>query len=599
MMPHQARPCRAPGATATKTSPRIPLGGVKGRPFIVFAPVPIYNVTMVDVLIQTHNEELNLAHALKSVQGWVNRIFVVDSGSTDRTAEIAREYGATFVFHPWEGYARQKNWALDNLPFESPWVLILDADESITPSLREEIVPIISKPVDSVRTAGFYLNRTFIFLGQAIYHCGYFPSWNLRLFKHGLARYEDREVHEHMLVNGPTAYLKNLMIHEDRRGLEHFVAKHNRYSTLEAQSIYRSKAKWPGIKRLFSDRMARTRYLKDKVVPRLPAPWLFRFFYMYILRLGLLDRRGGWMLSNFIASYDLSVYAKYRELKRLGGKEPPRIAGLSLPEGNMLLAVPKENGAENAVDQSSVATFPQVVTRERSEQSHSGNGDSAQGEHGAVSTLTSEENPPPRAEQGRWCDHAEAARKNGRRDEVADPGSSPITFTRHRSPWSTRLAWYFVQATFFRLSIHNAYRWRALLLRMFGAKLGRQVRIRRTVRIEIPWHLRIGDATVVGDFAILYSLGQITLGRNVTISQYAHLCAGTHDLTTRDFTLICTPITLGDDVWVAADAFVGPGVAIGERTVLGARSSAFTNLPAGVIAVGSPAKAIKPRILRD
>lgn len=571
----------------------------------MFAPVPIYNVTMVDVLIQTHNEELNLPHALKSVQGWVNRVFVVDSGSTDRTADIAREFGAIFIYHPWEGYARQKNWALDNLPFESPWILILDADESITPSLRDEIVSIVSKPVDSVRTAGFYLNRTFIFLGQAIYHCGYFPSWNLRLFKHGLARYEDREVHEHMLVNGPSAYLKNLMIHEDRRGLEHFVAKHNRYSTLEAQSIYRSKARWPGIRRLFSDRMARTRYLKDKVVPRLPAPWLFRFFYMYILRLGILDRRGGWMLSNFIASYDLSVYAKYRELKRLGGKEPPRVTGLSLPEGNLLLTVPKENRAESEMDQPSAATFPPVITRERSEHSHAGNGDSAQGDNAVASTLTSEEHLPAHTEPARRSHPEETGRENGkRRDVVADPGSSPITFTRHRSPWSTRqkiarMAWYFVQATFFRLSIHNAYRWRALLLRLFGAKLGRQVRIRRTVRIEIPWHLRIGDGTVVGDFAILYSLGKITLGRNVTISQYAHLCAGTHDLTTRDFTLICTPMTLGDDVWVAADSFVGPGVTIGERTVLGARSSAFSNLPAGVIAVGSPARAIKPRILRD
>jgi putative colanic acid biosynthesis acetyltransferase WcaF len=191
-----------------------------------------------------------------------------------------------------------------------------------------------------------------------------------------------------------------------------------------------------------------------------------------------------------------------------------------------------------------------------------------------------------------------------RHTAIADDGYEAIPYTRHRSPWSTRqkiarMVWYFVQATFFRLSIHNAYRWRAFLMRLFGAKLGRQVRVRRTVRIEIPWHLRIGDGTVVGDFAILYSLGQITLGRNVTISQYAHLCAGTHDLTTREFTLICTPITLGDDVWVAADAFVGPGVTIGDRTVLGARSSAFGDLPAGVIAVGTPAKAIKPRVLRD
>ncbi len=293
---------------------------------------------MIDVLIQTHNEELNLPHALASLKGWANKVFVVDSGSTDRTVEIGREFGAVVIVHPWEGYAAQKNWALDYLPFESPWILILDADEAVSPSLKDEIVQVVSRPVDRVKTAGYYINRVLIFLGQHIYHCGYFPSWNLRLFKRGMARYEDREVHEHMTVNGPTAYLKQLLIHEDRRGLEHFIAKHNRYSTLEAKSIYNSRASWPGIKRMFTDRVARTRFLKDRVVPRLPAPWLFRFFYMYVLRMGLLDRRAGWMLCSYIASYDLFVYSKYRELRRLRGQHHSRIGGLAIPEGQMLVA---------------------------------------------------------------------------------------------------------------------------------------------------------------------------------------------------------------------------------------------------------------------
>ncbi|HMO25873.1 MAG TPA: glycosyltransferase, partial [Tepidisphaeraceae bacterium] len=91
-------------------------------------------------MIQTHNEELNLPHTLESVKGWVRHVFVVDSGSTDNTRKIAEEFGATFIHHPWEGYAAQKNWALDNLPFEAPWVLILDADEAVSPKLREEII---------------------------------------------------------------------------------------------------------------------------------------------------------------------------------------------------------------------------------------------------------------------------------------------------------------------------------------------------------------------------------------------------------------------------------------------------------------------------
>jgi putative colanic acid biosynthesis acetyltransferase WcaF len=171
---------------------------------------------------------------------------------------------------------------------------------------------------------------------------------------------------------------------------------------------------------------------------------------------------------------------------------------------------------------------------------------------------------------------------------------------RHRSVWTTRqkvgrAAWALVQGTLFRFSPHNAYGWRALLLRAFGASVGPQVKIRRTVRIEIPWHLTIGEHSAVGDFAILYSLGTITIGRYVTISQYAHLCAGTHAARTRAMPLLRPPITLGDDVWVAADAFVGPGVTIGARTVLGARASAFADLPGDVIAVGNPAKPIKPR----
>src|SRR5689334_20759889 len=185
----------------------------------------------VDFMIPTFNERQNLPHALASVMGWANRVFILDSGSTDGTQEYARSMGAEVIEHPREGYARQKNWGLDNLPFESPWVFILDADESITPQLRDEIAAICSKPPREVDEAGFYVNRYLVFMGKRIRHCGYFPSWNLRLFKRGAARYEERPVHEHMIVQGREGYLHGLMAHEDHRGLEYYVAKHNRYST--------------------------------------------------------------------------------------------------------------------------------------------------------------------------------------------------------------------------------------------------------------------------------------------------------------------------------------------------------------------------------
>lgn len=186
----------------------------------------------------------------------------------------------------------------------------------------------------------------------------------------------------------------------------------------------------------------------------------------------------------------------------------------------------------------------------------------------------------------------------------AAPAAPVYPPDRLQSPYSlgenlARVLWYTIGWFLFRLPIHNAYGWRAWLLRRFGARLGRNVRIRRTVHIEMPWNLTIGDGTIVGDYAILYTLGPVTIGCHVTISQYAHICAGTHDASTRAFRLVRSPITIGDDVWIAADAFVGPNVTIGPRTIVGARASAFSDLPPDVVAVGNPAKVIKARVLHD
>lgn len=289
---------------------------------------------MVDCLIQTHNEELNLPHVLASLAGWTNKVFVVDSGSSDSTLAIAQRAGAVVVHHDWEGYAGQKNWALANLPWESDWILIVDADESVTPELRREIERVTRQPADQTGPAGYYINRIFIFMGRRIRHCGYFPSWNLRLFKRGRARYENRRVHEHMLVDGPTAYLKGLLSHEDRRGLEHFIAKHNRYSTLEAQELYASTVPWPGFGKLFRDRMARRRFLKTRILPSLPLPWFGKFLYMYLFLEGFLDRAAGWNLCLIIATYEYFIYLKLKELKRLGGRQPV-VNGLSITEGTL------------------------------------------------------------------------------------------------------------------------------------------------------------------------------------------------------------------------------------------------------------------------
>jgi len=273
---------------------------------------------MIDVLIITDNEEANVGYCLEALSGWTSQIFVVDSGSTDRTEEIAREHGAEFIHQDWLGYAAQKNFALEHLPFTSDWILIVDADEVITEDLRREIEAVCTRPVDEVEESGFYLNRRLIFMGRPIRHCGYFPSWNLRLFKRGRAVYEDREVHEHMIVDGPTGYLPSPMEHRDRRGLGSYIAKHNEYSTLEAQSLVNGlRSDRDGIKAsLLGNALERRRWMKLRVYPWLPFPWVFRFLYMFILRLGFLDGVNGLRFCVFITSYEMFVRLKLIELRR-------------------------------------------------------------------------------------------------------------------------------------------------------------------------------------------------------------------------------------------------------------------------------------------
>ncbi len=285
----------------------------------------------IEFLILTKNEEINLPHTLRALMPWADRVHIVDSESTDGTRAVAEELEAefpgkiNFVVQPWLGYAKQKNWALDTLPFESDWIFIVDADEIVLAELREELLAIASKDQASVPEAGFYINRYFIFLGKRIRHCGYYPSWNMRFFKRGKARYEEREVHEHMLVDGPEGYLKGHMEHNDRRGLEEYMAKHNKYSTLEAREIHRvmtgdsAKSEHLGA-RLFGSGLERRRWIKHNLYPKLPCKWLFRFLWMYILKLGFLDGVTGFRFCMFIAAYELLIGLKIVEL-RLDARE--------------------------------------------------------------------------------------------------------------------------------------------------------------------------------------------------------------------------------------------------------------------------------------
>ncbi len=268
----------------------------------------------IDVLIPTLNEKMHIEEAVRNART-VGNVYVLDSFSTDGTQELARRAGAHVVEHAFVDYAKQKNWGLDNLPFTGRWIFILDADERITPQLRAELFRIAREdgPVN-----GYYVNRVVIYMGHAVRRGGLYPSWNLRFFRRGKARYEDRAVHEHMLCEGEAAYIPRPleMLHIRRESLFEWIRKHIRYADLESTEWIRlRKGERPGAEasRLFRDLLRYRWYLRREVWPRTPFRPLLRFLYMYVVRLGVLDGRAGLRLAALNACYEYMIGLLYRE----------------------------------------------------------------------------------------------------------------------------------------------------------------------------------------------------------------------------------------------------------------------------------------------
>jgi putative colanic acid biosynthesis acetyltransferase WcaF len=158
--------------------------------------------------------------------------------------------------------------------------------------------------------------------------------------------------------------------------------------------------------------------------------------------------------------------------------------------------------------------------------------------------------------------------------------------------------WWLVQALLFAPSPQIMFAWRRFLLRLFGAKIGRDVKIRPSATVTYPWKLTIGDHSWIGDDSTLYSLGTIDIGAHAVISHKVYLCAGSHDYSKRGFDILSPHITVGDQVWIANDVFVAPGVTIGAGAVIGARSSVFSDMPSGMVCKGSPAVSYKERTIK-
>jgi glycosyltransferase involved in cell wall biosynthesis len=241
------------------------------------------------VALISKNEEANLARTLKSV-AWASEIVIVDSGSTDGTEAIAREFGAKFFAEDWKGFGAQKNSAIAKC--SSDWVLALDADEEVSADLAREIEALLA---GSPQHAGYFLARRNYFLGRWIRRGGYYPDPKLRLFRRGTARFEERAVHETMRCSGSTGQLRGDLLHHAYPSLDGYIEHMNRYSALGAGQ-------------------ARERGKTSRSLPaflwNVYAVPVATFWYNYFLRLGFLDGREGFLLHLYHSAYVSWKYAK-------------------------------------------------------------------------------------------------------------------------------------------------------------------------------------------------------------------------------------------------------------------------------------------------
>lgn len=269
------------------------------------------------VVILTKNEERHITRALSSVSGIADRCIVVDSGSTDCTIELAGNHGAEVWENPWVNYATQFNWALDQLPEETDWVLRLDADEVVTPRLALQILELLPKL--GLNTQGVYVSRYMHFLGRQIRWGGVFPIRVLRLFRHGAGRCEDRWMDEHILVEGTTVNFSGEIIDDNRNSLTWWTEKHNSYASREVIDLLNLEYGFMPHETVADLRGGRQagvkRWLKERIYARLPGGFraLLYFIYRYVVRLGFLDGKEGMafhVLQGFWYRYlvDVKVY---------------------------------------------------------------------------------------------------------------------------------------------------------------------------------------------------------------------------------------------------------------------------------------------------
>lgn len=294
------------------------LSDLQAAPAVVHLPI--------SVIVPVRNEAHNLARCLQSLRG-SGEIYVIDSQSKDETAEIARSFGANVVqFYYHGGWPKKRQWALDNLPLAYDWVLLLDADESLTPETFSEMQRAINEPgID-----GYYVGLDISFLGRRLRHSGA-TFYKLSLFRRGRGKFEcrvkdqdtsmcDMEVHEHVMVSGITAKLRSRLRHHNVESLSRCVQKHNEYSNWEARVWSEEQGHEQSAlqSRLFGTQAQRRRWLRKKFFGVPGSPLLF-FIYKYVVRLGVLDGIPGLIYCAFQGIQFFHIKAKIYELKSSSG----------------------------------------------------------------------------------------------------------------------------------------------------------------------------------------------------------------------------------------------------------------------------------------
>jgi glycosyltransferase involved in cell wall biosynthesis len=274
----------------------------------------------VSVIIAVRDEAKNLPRCLQALRD-VGEVYVIDSQSTDETVEIARSHGAQVVqFHYQGGWPKKRQWAMNSLPIAHDWILLLDADEVLTPELSEEIRAAIQNPA----IAGYSILLRTCFLGRVLRH-GDVGLWKLSLFRRGKGQYEcrlkdqdasmaDMEVHEHVVVEGATASLRNPLIHYNVESLSRYIRKHDEYSNWESHVLLERGGDKELPPSLLGTQAQRRRWLKRKLFA-VPGSPVLLFLYRYVLRFGFLDGAPGLIYCGFQAVQMFHTKAKIYEMK--------------------------------------------------------------------------------------------------------------------------------------------------------------------------------------------------------------------------------------------------------------------------------------------